>query len=62
MNSKSIFKSKTAIVNALVALAGFIPGVGSWVSENPTATVTLIGAVNIILRLVTKSKVVLFDK
>ena len=59
---KSIFKSKTAIVNAIVLAGSFIPSVGEFVQQNPTAILTLVGALNIVLRLVTKEKVVLLPK
>lgn len=59
---KSIFRSKTAIVNALVLAAGLVPSIQEFVRENPEAVVTIIGAVNIGLRLITKSKVQLFPK
>ena len=62
MDSKPIFKSKTVIVNLLVAASGLIPQVREYVAESPETVVTLIAAANIILRTVTKGKVSLFKK
>jgi hypothetical protein len=57
MNTKSVFTSKTAIVNLVIALSAFYPPVGAWVSANPDAVLQGIAVVNIILRFATKDKV-----
>ena len=59
---KSIFKSKTAIVNAAAAAAMFYPPAQAIVAANPEATVGLLALVNLILRFVTKEKVALFPQ
>jgi hypothetical protein len=58
--SKPIFASKTAILNALAAVAMFYPPVSGFVSSNPELVVGGLTLVNIILRFVTKEKVRLF--
>lgn len=60
MNNKSIFKSKTVLVNVIIAAAGFFPGVAAYVSENPEQVLTMIATAGIFLRMVTKNKVRLF--
>lgn len=57
---KPFFQSKTIIVNAIIALSALIPGVESFVLEHPDLVVAAVGAVNILLRIVTKDKVVLY--
>jgi len=57
---KSIFKSKTLIVNALIALASLYPPVGGWVQANPETALQLLALVNFALRFITKNKVSLF--
>ena len=57
---KPLLKSKTIAVNAVIIAASLIPGVGDWVQSHPAETLTLLGAVNIILRLVTKEKLSLW--
>lgn len=58
--SKSIFKSKTAIVNAVIALAPLYPPAMHWIQANPALTLQIIVGANFILRLVTKKRVSLF--
>lgn len=57
MNTKSIFKSKTMAVNAIVLFASFFPSVASWVQGHPTETMQVLAASSMVLRLVTKGKV-----
>lgn len=58
---KSVLKSKTFYFGLLSALAPLIPSVGVFVAEN-TASISMVwGAVAILLRLVTKEKVVLVE-
>lgn len=57
---KSIFKSKTAAVAFVTATAGFWPSAREWVGENPQAALTAVATISLVLRLVTKDKVVLF--
>lgn len=58
---KPILKSKTLAVNALILAASFIPGVGEWVQAHPAEALTLLGAANIVLRLLTKEKLCLWS-
>lgn len=58
---KSVFKSKTFYFGLATALSPLIPSVGTFIAEN-TAQVSMVwGALSILLRLVTKEKVVLVD-
>ena len=52
---KKSWKSKTLIVNLMIAAAAFFPGVADKVT--PEAMMQLIAVVNIILRFATKGKV-----
>jgi hypothetical protein len=64
MKRKSIFVSKTAAAAFVTAAAGlaatFLPNVGEFITSNAGAILIGLGAVNFILRLVTKEKVELF--
>lgn len=58
---KSIFASKTIWVNLVVGLAALVfPPAKEWIDSHPTETLTLLAAANLVLRLVTRDKVVLF--
>jgi len=57
---KSVFKSKTLIVNAIIALASLYSPVGDWVQGNPETALQVITVVNIAMRFITKNKLVLF--
>ena len=61
ISPKPIFKSKTAVVNSIVLVAGFVPSVREFISANPEAVVTILAAINIALRLVTKGKIQIFN-
>lgn len=54
---KKPWLSKTLWTNLLLALVAFIPSVGEWVGNNPQVVLFFFGAVNMVLRLVTKDKV-----
>ena len=58
--AKPLLKSKTLAVNIVIILGSFLPAVGEWVKANPADTLCLLGAVNIILRLATRAKVILW--
>ncbi|MEM1083240.1 MAG: hypothetical protein AAGI48_03895 [Verrucomicrobiota bacterium] len=60
MNTKPIFKSKTAWVNAVMLVASFLPPVQTWLAENPVGLMAVFTAVNVLVRFVTKDKVTLF--
>lgn len=57
---KPLVKSKTVIVNALIALSAFFPPVQQFVQAHPTETLIGIGVLNGLLRYITKGRVVLF--
>lgn len=61
---KSIFKSKTAFAQFLMAAAGalgtFIPDFGRVLSEHANTILLVAGAVGVVLRMATKGRVVLF--
>lgn len=58
---KSLFKSKTFYMNLVMALSPLFPAVQAWVVENTAAFGMIWGALGIILRMVTKEKIVLVD-
>ena len=61
---KSIFKSKTAAVAFITALAGlvatFVPVVGESVKSNADSVLIGVGLLNVVLRKLTKDKVIIF--
>lgn len=58
--AKSLFKSKTVLLNALIGLAVFYPPVGAWVQQHPDLTLQILAGINVLVRLGTKGKVALF--
>jgi len=56
---KSILKSKTFWVNLIAAIAPLIPSVKEFIVGNPEAVMMSLGTIGMVLRLVTKGKVVL---
>jgi uncharacterized membrane-anchored protein len=60
MKTKSIFTSKTAVIQVITIAASFIPAVQTWVASHPAETLEILGVVNIGLRWITKGKVALF--
>jgi hypothetical protein len=60
MNTKSLFKSKTAILNAVAALSMIYPPAAAVVSTNPELTVSVLTLANFILRMVTSKRIQLF--
>lgn len=59
--NKSVFKSKTFYFGLLTAIAPLFPVVGTFLAENAQATGLIWGAVAMVLRMVTKDKVVLVN-
>lgn len=59
MEQKTIkpIQSKTVWANILLALSPLIPGVDTFISQNPEVIPLIIGAVNVGLRLITKSAI-----
>jgi hypothetical protein len=60
MNTKSLFASKTVILNTIAALAVIYPPAAAIVSENPELTVGILTVLNFVLRLVTSKRIQLF--
>lgn len=61
VNTKSIIKSKTAWVNAIMFLASFLPAVQEWLAANPVPLLAAFAAVNVLVRFATSGKVTLFS-
>lgn len=59
--NKSVFKSKTFYFGLLTAIAPLFPVVEAYLGSNAASLSMLWGAVSIVLRFVTKEKVVLID-
>ena len=58
---KSVLKSKTFYFGLLTAIAPLLPSVGEFIASNSAAIGVVWGAVSIVLRAVTKEKIVLID-
>jgi hypothetical protein len=65
---KKPYKSKTVLVNVLVALSGIVSMLGfapeavhAWMQSNVEILLVLLGGIGTVLRLVTKDKLVLKD-
>ncbi len=58
---KSVFLSKTFYFGLLSAVAPLFPGVGEWIAQNVVAVGIVWGAAAVLLRFITKDKVVLVD-
>ena len=59
--NKSILKSKTFYFGLLTAVSGLFPSVGAFMAENSGSVTLVWGALAVILRMVTKDKIVLLD-
>ena len=66
MTTKNIFKSKTAALALITTLAGvagqFYPAVAEWTTAHSSDILVALGAVAMVLRLVTKDKITLFPQ
>ena len=64
MNSKPIFKSKTALAGVLTAVAGLVgdsfPQVGEFIAANANTILIGLGIAAVVLRKVTSGRVLLF--
>lgn len=60
--SKPIFTSKTAAVQAVVAIAAFVPAARDFVAQHPTEVLLGIAILNLVVRFVTKGRVTLFGQ
>lgn len=58
---KSVLFSKTFWLNILAAVTPLLPVVGEWVQANVVVFGMLWGAAGVVLRFITKDKVVLID-
>jgi uncharacterized membrane-anchored protein len=67
MENKKPWLSKTVLVNVVVSLAGIlsmlgvVPGVAAWLQGNSDLVLSVLGAVGVGLRFITKDKIVLKD-
>jgi len=63
---KSIFKSKTAGANFIIAVAGIVaafdPATADFVKSHAAAILTSIGFANMALRLITHDRIALFSR
>lgn len=59
---KPLAKSKTVIVNAVIAIAALFPPVQAYIAEHPALVLTVISAANVGLRLITKGRIQLFEE
>ena len=58
---KGFLKSKTFWFGALTFVSTFVPSVQSFIVENPTTFTTVWGLLSVVLRSVTKDKLVLTE-
>lgn len=59
--TRNLFKSKTVVINAIIAVAALFPSAAAFVSQNPSAVLAGIGFVGIVLRFATNGKISLYD-
>ena len=60
MQTKTIFTSKTAAVQAVTIAAAFVPAVQAVVAAHPAETLVAVGVINFALRWITHGRVTLF--
>lgn len=60
MNTKSIFISKTFWLNFIALLCVFVPQMKMWLAANPETAVSVLTALNILLRFATSGRISLF--
>lgn len=60
-NSKKPWLSKTLIFNAVMALAALEPHVADWAKNHVETVMMFLGAVNMLLRFLSKDKISLQD-
>jgi hypothetical protein len=60
--TRPLFVTKTAAVQAVVAIAAFIPVVREFVAQHPTEVILGLSLLNLGVRLITKGKVTLFSE
>jgi len=60
--SKATWLSKTMWMNMLVAIAAFLPPVQDYIGKHPETFVWVLTVANMILRFISKGKIVLRDE
>lgn len=58
---KKIWQSKTMWTGLIVSIAAFFPPIRGWIVANPEAFSSIIGAVILGLRIVTKDAIYIYD-
>lgn len=61
MESKKPWFSRSIIFNLLFALSAFYPPVGNWMKDHVEILASIWGGLNVVLRMLTKGKIVLSD-
>lgn len=56
---KSVLASKTFWIGLVMALSPLVPAVGAWMNANGAMVASIWGGITILLRLISKDKVVL---
>ena len=59
---KPIWESKTAAFNGLVALSMLVPSVAAWVSAHVLLVTLFITGANVVLRIATKGRVIVYPE
>jgi VIT1/CCC1 family predicted Fe2+/Mn2+ transporter len=59
MEGKILWRSKTLWVGLILALAAFVPAVSSFIAANPIVFSAIVSGVFMVLRFVTKGKIVI---
>lgn len=59
MESKKPWQSKTVWLSLATALLPFVPGASAWVAANPEVLTSALSALFLLLRLITKDKIVI---
>lgn len=64
--AKSVFKSKTAVASAITIVAGMfgtlLPEANAFIAQHASTILLGLGAINLVLRLVSRGRVVLFTE
>lgn len=60
--SKTLFSSKTAAVQAVVAIAAFVPVARDFVAAHPQEVLLGLALINLAVRLISKGKVTIFGE
>lgn len=60
MNTKSVFASKTVWIQIVAIVSMLVPPVRDWFAANPVEFVSVLGAVNVIVRFATSGRISIF--